>query len=138
MHLLRSHPLPKFYEPDSLGFTLRCCLNSAGLLLAAFCIIWSKSSISEFFFAWSAIKINENVGYVKSYPVVNVQQAARDDGVQENIMSRYDVIQIPSLMNLIPQLIPRAFQHLHAHKHVCWHNISKLISKTYTDFISGL
>lgn len=52
-----------------------------------------------------------------SYPVVHIQQAARNDCVQENVMCWYNVIQILSLLDLIPQLIPRALQHLEWHKH---------------------
>lgn len=51
-----------------------------------------------------------------SYPVVHIQQAARNDGVQENVMSCYNVIQILSLLDLIPQLITRALQHLERNK----------------------
>lgn len=62
-----------------------------------------------------------------SYPVVHIQQAARNDGVQENVMSCYNVIQILSLLDLIPQFIPRAFQHLEWHKNNIINNTAHIL-----------
>lgn len=62
-----------------------------------------------------------------SYPVVHIQQAARNDGVQENIMSCYNVIQILSQLDLIPQLITRALQHLESNKHNMINNPAQML-----------
>jgi len=47
------------------------------------------------------------------YPAVIVQQASGDDGVQEDIVGSDDVVEVLSLLHFVPQLIPRALQHLH-------------------------
>ena len=51
------------------------------------------------------------------YPAVAVQQAPGDDGVQEDLVGGDDVVQVLGLLHLVPQLVPRALQHLHTHTH---------------------
>lgn len=47
-----------------------------------------------------------------SYSGVGVQQTAGDDGVQEHLMCRDDMVQVLGLLHLVPKFIPRTFKHL--------------------------
>lgn len=46
------------------------------------------------------------------YPAVVVQQTPGDDGVEEDLMGGYDVIQVLSSLHFVPKLVPGTFQHL--------------------------
>lgn len=43
------------------------------------------------------------------YPAVVVQQTPRDDGVEEDLMGGYDVIQVLSSLHFVPKLVPGTF-----------------------------
>lgn len=46
------------------------------------------------------------------YPAVVVQQTSGDDGVEEDLVGGYDVIQVLSPLHFVPKLVPGTFQHL--------------------------
>lgn len=46
------------------------------------------------------------------YPAVIVQQTSGDDGVEEDLVGGYDVIQVLSPLHFVPKLVPGTFQHL--------------------------
>lgn len=55
------------------------------------------------------------------YPAVIVEQTSGDDAVQEDIVGGDDVVEVLSLMDFVPQLVPRALQHLNRLWEACWH-----------------
>lgn len=65
---------------------------------------------------WDDRKLLNKKKNPELYPAVVVQQTSEDDGVQEDIMRSDYVVEILSLLNFVPQLIPRAFQHLNTQK----------------------